>query len=36
MPPDAKRLIAGHVSAALESTRLQHELREQLILTRSI
>jgi Bacterial archaeo-eukaryotic release factor family 10 len=35
MPPAVKKLMAGHVSASLESTRLQHDLREQLILTRS-
>jgi hypothetical protein len=35
MPPAVKKLMAGHVSASLESTRLQHDLRQQLIFTRS-
>lgn len=35
MQPGVKTLMAGRVSASLESTRLQHDLREQLILTRS-
>ena len=35
MSPPVKKLMAGHVSASLESKRLQHELREQLVLARS-
>lgn len=35
MPPALKRLLAGHLSASLDSTRLQHELREQLVIARS-
>ncbi len=35
MPPPLKRLLAGHLSAAIDSPRLQHELREQLVLARS-
>jgi hypothetical protein len=35
MPPPLKRLLAGHLSAELDSRRLQHELREQLVLARS-
>jgi release factor family 10 len=35
MPPAVKKLLAGHVPASLQSTRLQHDLREQLILTRT-
>jgi hypothetical protein len=35
MPPPLKRLLAGHLSAELDSRQLQHELREQLVLTRS-
>jgi len=35
MPPPLKRLLAGHLSAEIASPRLQHELREQLVLTRS-
>jgi hypothetical protein len=36
MPPPLKRLLAGHLSAEIDSHRLQHELREQLVLTRSV
>jgi hypothetical protein len=36
MPPPLKRLLAGHLSAEIDSHRLQHELREQLVLTRSL
>ena len=36
MPPPLKRLLAGHLSAEIDSRRLQHELREQLVLTRSL
>jgi Bacterial archaeo-eukaryotic release factor family 10 len=35
MPPPLKRLLAGHLSAEIDSRRLQHELREQIVLTRS-
>jgi hypothetical protein len=35
MPPPLKRLLAGHLSAEMDSHRLQHELREQLALARS-
>jgi Bacterial archaeo-eukaryotic release factor family 10 len=35
MPPPLKRLLAGHLSAEIDSHRLQHELREQLVLARS-
>jgi hypothetical protein len=35
MPPPLKRLLAGHLSAEIDSRRLQHELREQLALARS-
>jgi hypothetical protein len=35
MSPPVKKLLTGHVSASLESTRLQHDIREQLILKRS-
>ncbi len=35
MPPTLKRLLAGHLSASLDSAQLQHELREQLVLARS-
>lgn len=35
MPPPLKRLLAGHLSAEIESRRLQHELREQLVLART-
>jgi hypothetical protein len=35
MPPPLKRLLAGHLSAEIDSSRLQHELREQLALARS-
>jgi hypothetical protein len=35
MQPAVKKLMAGHVSASLESTHLQHDLRKQLTLTRS-
>jgi hypothetical protein len=31
LPPPLKRMLAGHLSAALDSRRLQHELREQLL-----
>jgi hypothetical protein len=36
MPPPLKRLLAGHLSAEIESRRLQHELREQLVLARPL
>lgn len=36
MPPPLKRLLAGHLSAEIDSRRLQHELREQLELARSL
>ena len=36
MPPPLKRLLAGHLSAEIDSRRLQHELREQLVLARSL
>ncbi len=36
MPPAPKRLLAGHLSASLDSTRLQHELREQLVIARAV
>lgn len=36
MPRVVKELLAGHLSASLESTHLQHDLREQLILARSL
>ena len=32
LPPPLKRTLSGHVSATLQSARLQHELREQLVL----
>jgi hypothetical protein len=35
MPPPLKRLLAGHLSAEIDSHRLQHELREQLVLART-
>jgi hypothetical protein len=35
MPPPLRRLLAGHLSAEIASRRLQHELREQLVLQRS-
>jgi hypothetical protein len=35
MPPPLKRLLAGHLSAAIDSRRLQHELREQIVLARA-
>jgi hypothetical protein len=35
MQPAVKKLMAGHVSASLESTHLQHDLRKQLTLARS-
>ena len=35
MPPPLRRLLAGHLSAEIDSPRLQHELREQLVLARS-
>jgi hypothetical protein len=35
MPPPLKRLLAGHLSAYIDSTRLQHELREELQLART-
>jgi Bacterial archaeo-eukaryotic release factor family 10 len=35
MPPPLKRLLAGHLSAEIDSRRLQHELREQLVVARS-
>src|SRR5258708_8058461 len=31
MPPPLKRLLAGHLSAEIDSRRLQHELRERLL-----
>jgi hypothetical protein len=30
LPPALKRLIAGHLSASLDSARMQHQLREQI------
>jgi hypothetical protein len=36
MPPPLKRLLAGHLSAEIDSRRLQHELREQLLLARPV
>ncbi|MHB8587390.1 MAG: baeRF10 domain-containing protein [Candidatus Dormibacteraceae bacterium] len=35
MPPPLKRVLAGHLSASIDSGRLQHELRQQLELARS-
>ena len=35
MPPPLKRLMAGHLSAAIDSRKLQHELRHELQLARS-
>jgi hypothetical protein len=35
MPPPLKRLLAGHLSAEIDSHRLQHELREQVVLART-
>ena len=35
MPPPLKRLLAGHLSAEIDSPRLQHELRQQIVLARS-
>jgi hypothetical protein len=35
MPPPLKRMLAGHLSASIQSTRLQHELRQELELARS-
>jgi hypothetical protein len=35
MPPPLKRMLAGHLSAAMDSSRLQHELRQQLVLARA-
>jgi hypothetical protein len=35
MPPPLKRMLAGHISASIDSVRLQHELREQVVLARS-
>jgi Bacterial archaeo-eukaryotic release factor family 10 len=35
MPPPLKRVLAGHLSASIDSSRLQHELRRQLELARS-
>lgn len=35
MPPPLKRLLAGHLSAEIDSPRLLHELREQLVLASS-
>jgi hypothetical protein len=32
LPPPLKRTLAGHVSASLDSARLQHDLRERLVL----
>src|SRR5450759_4254039 len=32
VPPPLKRLLAGHLSAEIDSPRLQHELRQQLAL----
>lgn len=31
LPPPLKRMMAGHLSASLDSKELQHELREQLL-----
>ncbi|HEV1991278.1 MAG TPA: hypothetical protein VGR34_00270 [Candidatus Dormibacteraeota bacterium] len=31
LPPPLKRMLAGHLSASLDSRKLQHELREQLL-----
>jgi len=36
MPPPLKRLLAGHLSAEIDSRRLQHELREELVLSRPV
>src|SRR5258708_3447981 len=36
MPPPLKRLLAGHLSAEIDSRRLQHELRERLVPARPI
>jgi hypothetical protein len=30
LPPGLRRLIAGHLSASLDSAQLQHQLREQI------
>ena len=35
MPPPLKRVLAGHLSASIDSSRLQHELRQQLQLART-
>lgn len=35
MPPPLKRLMAGHLSAAIDSPKLQHDLRHELQLARS-
>jgi hypothetical protein len=35
MPPPLKRMLAGHLSASIQSTRLQHQLRQELVLARS-
>src|SRR6202171_5599313 len=35
MPPPLKRMLAGHLSASIDSSRLQHELREQVVLARA-
>ena len=35
MPPPLRRLLAGHLSAEIDSHRLQHELREQIVLERT-
>ena len=32
LPPPLKRMLSGHVSASMDSAKLQHELREQLLL----
>jgi len=33
LPPPLKRMLAGHLSASLDSKNLDHELREQLLVT---
>jgi hypothetical protein len=35
MPPPLRRLLAGHLSAFIDSPRLGHELREELVTARS-
>ena len=32
LPPPLKRMLSGHLSASLDSAKLQHELREQIVL----